>query len=53
MDLLWFTLIAVALYFGAVQVRETRHTLIACLAADLAGIAGALVMCRLFFPDAP
>ena len=38
------TFYVLALYFGAVQIREVRHTLIPCLAADFAGIAGALVM---------
>jgi spore maturation protein SpmA len=43
------TFYVLALYFGSVQVREIRHTLIPCLAADMAGIIGALTMCRIFF----
>ena len=37
------------IYLGSVGVRITRHTLYACLAADFAGIAAALVLARIFF----
>ena len=40
------TFYVLALYFGVVQVRNTRHTLWACLAADLAGALGAVWFCR-------
>lgn len=43
------TFYVLALYFGSVQVKATRHTVVACLAADLAGIIGATVVTRLFF----
>lgn len=43
------TFYVIALYFGSVQVRTLRHTLAACLAADVAGIISATVVCRLFF----
>ena len=43
------TFYVLALYFGSVGVRETRHTLIPCLAADAAGIMGALVFSRIFY----
>lgn len=43
------TFYVLAVYFGSVQVRVTRHTLLACLSADLAGIVGATVVCHLFF----
>ena len=43
------TFYVIALYFGSIGVRATRHTVLACLAADLAGIAGALVFSRLFY----
>lgn len=43
------TFYVLALYYGSVQVKATRHTLPACLAADLAGVAASLVVCRLFF----
>jgi spore maturation protein SpmA len=43
------TFYVLALYFGAVQVRAMRHTLPACLVADVAGPIAALFFCRLFF----
>ncbi|MFZ5468475.1 MAG: nucleoside recognition domain-containing protein [Myxococcota bacterium] len=43
------TFYVLAVYCGSVQVRATRHTVVACLAADLAGIVGATLVCRLFF----
>jgi spore maturation protein SpmB len=43
------TFYVLAVYFGSVQVRTLRHTLIACLAADFAGIVGATAVCHLFF----
>jgi spore maturation protein SpmB len=47
------TFYVLALYFGAVQVKATRHTMIACLLADLAGIVGATLVCHAFFGSAP
>ncbi len=43
------TFYVLAVYFGSVQVRAARHTVAACLAADVAGIAGAYVFSRMFF----
>ncbi len=43
------TFYVLALYFGSVQVRVLRHTLIACVAADLVGIIGSAVVCHLWF----
>ncbi|MHB8873729.1 MAG: nucleoside recognition domain-containing protein [Myxococcaceae bacterium] len=43
------TFYVLAVYFGSVQVRALRHTVIACLAADAAGIVGATVVCHVFF----
>lgn len=43
------TFYVLAVYFGSVQVRALRHTLIACLAADLAGVVAATALCHLFF----
>lgn len=40
------TFYVLALYFGIVQVRNTRYTLWACLAADAAGVLGAVWFCR-------
>ena len=41
------TFYVLALYFGAVQVRNGRYALPACLIADLAGALGAVWACRL------
>jgi spore maturation protein SpmA len=43
------TFYVLALYFGSIGVRATRHTVLACLAADFAGLVGALVFSRIFF----
>ena len=43
------TFYVLALYFGAAQVRNVRHALACGLIADVAGFAGAVVACRLFF----
>ena len=43
------TFYVLALYFGSVRVRATRHTVVACLSADAAGVAAALFWARLFF----
>lgn len=43
------TFYVLAVYFGSVGVRVARHTVLACLSADIAGMAGALVMSRIFF----
>ena len=43
------TFYVLALYLGSVGARASRHTVLACLAADAAGVAGALVASRIFF----
>ena len=43
------TFYTLAVYFGAVGVRNTRHTLPACLLADLAGILAATFIVNLLF----
>ena len=43
------TFYVLALYLGSVGVRASRHTVLACLAADAAGVAGALLASRIFF----
>jgi spore maturation protein SpmA len=43
------TFYVLALYLGSVGVRASRHTVLACLAGDLAGLAGALAASRVFF----
>ena len=47
------TFYVLAVYFGSVQVRVLRHTLAACLTADLAGYVAATALCHLFFGGAP
>jgi spore maturation protein SpmA len=43
------TFYVIALYFGSVGVRKTRHAVPAGLIADLTGIIAAVVICRLVF----
>jgi spore maturation protein SpmA len=43
------TFYVLALYFGSVQVKTLRHTLLACIAADFVGPMAAFLACRLFF----
>jgi spore maturation protein SpmA/spore maturation protein SpmB len=43
------TFYVLAVYLGAVRVREARHILPSCLAGDVAGFAGAVLACHLFF----
>ena len=43
------TLYVLAVYFGSVAIRRSRHALAAGLLADAAGVAASLVMCRLIF----
>ncbi len=42
------TFYVMAVYFGAVQVKKVRHTLAAGLLADLAGVIGAIIACKIF-----
>lgn len=43
------TFYVVAVYFGAVGIRRTRHAIPAGLLADLAGIIATVVVCRYLF----
>jgi len=43
------TFYVLAVYFGAVQIRKTRHALLAGLTADLAGIIGAVAACAYLY----
>lgn len=43
------TLYVIAVYFGAVSVRRVRYALHAGLLADAAGVAAAVVVCKVFF----
>lgn len=43
------TFYVLAVYFGSVAVRRTRHALAAGLCADAAGLIAAVVICRVMF----
>jgi spore maturation protein SpmA len=43
------TFYVIAVYFGAVAIRRTRHAVPAGLLADLAGMIASVVVCRLVF----
>ena len=43
------TFYVLAVYFGSVNVRRTRHALAAGLTADLVGITSSVIICRLMF----
>lgn len=43
------TFYLVAVYFGAVNIKNTRYTIGASLLADLAGVIAAILVCYLFF----
>lgn len=43
------TFYVLAVYFGAIQVRRVRHTLAAGLSADVAGVAGAVIICSYLY----
>ena len=43
------TFYVLAVYFGAVGIKKSRHALPAALLADAAGILGAVFICRLMF----
>lgn len=47
------TFYVLALYFGAVQVRAVRHTLLACLTSDTLGLFLTVALTHLFFGHAP
>lgn len=43
------TFYVLAVYFGSVGIRHTRHAVTCGLAADLAGIVSAIIICYMFF----
>lgn len=43
------TFYVLAVYFGAVSIRKTRHAVVAGLLADIAGILAAVWICNLMF----
>lgn len=44
------TFYVLAVYFGSVMVRRTRHAVLAGLTADAVGVVMSIVVCRLLFP---
>ena len=43
------TFYVIAVYFGSVAIRRTRHAVPAGLIADLAGVTASVIICRLVF----
>lgn len=43
------TFYILAVYFGSINVKQTRHALPAALTADLAGIIASVVICQIIF----
>jgi spore maturation protein B len=43
------TFYVIAVYFGSVAVRRSRHAVPAGLIADVAGVIASIVICRLVF----
>jgi spore maturation protein SpmA len=43
------TFYVLAVYFGSVSIRRTRHAVLAGLTADLTGVIASIVICRLVF----
>ena len=43
------TFYVLAVYFGSVAIRRTRHAVLAGLTADLVGVIASIVVCRLLF----
>jgi spore maturation protein SpmB len=43
------TFYVVAVYFGAVSIKNTRYSIAAMLMADLVGVIVSILVCYLFF----
>jgi spore maturation protein B len=43
------TFYVLAVYFGSVAIRKTRHALIAGLTADFVGVVAAVYLCKIVF----
>ncbi len=43
------TFYVLAVYFGSVGIRKTRHAVVAGLSADIASLAASILVCRLVF----
>ena len=46
------TFYIIAVYFGSVGIKKTRHSIVCALAADIAGVIAAIFIAYLFFPPA-
>ncbi|MEE1068284.1 MAG: hypothetical protein UH678_07300, partial [Fibrobacteraceae bacterium] len=44
------TFYIIAVYFGSVGIRKTRHTLVCALTADIVGVIAAIIIAYIFFP---
>lgn len=44
------TFYIIAVYFGAVGIKKTRHSILCALSADIAGVIAAIFIAYLFFP---
>lgn len=45
------TFYVIAVYFGSIGIRRTRHAIPAGLLADLAGVVASVIICRYLFGD--
>ncbi|MBF0100474.1 MAG: spore maturation protein [Desulfobacterales bacterium] len=43
------TFYVLAVYFGSVSIRKTRHALVAALTADFAGLTAAIIICKMMW----
>jgi spore maturation protein B len=43
------TFYVLAVYFGSVGIRKTRHAVLAGMSADIASLAASIIVCRLVF----
>ena len=43
------TFYVLAVYFGSVHIKDTRHAVACCLLADLAGVIAAFAIAPIFF----
>jgi spore maturation protein B len=39
----------ITVYFGSIGIKNIRHTLVAALIADIAGVIGAVIICTILF----
>lgn len=46
------TFYIIAVYFGSVGIRKTRHSVVCALSADLVGVIAAIIIAYIFFPPA-